>query len=126
LSGINMVKRHQRQTPNQEGGIITKEASITFRTWLLRDPKDGKPTRVGFRMEGDTQGARRQTFGRSDRWLSKIRARLKKQLTSHSQAAAGRVFLRKNEMQIPRVDEDRRQHGRWRSNGRLQEAGFGG
>jgi large subunit ribosomal protein L24 len=53
VSGINVVKRHQRQSPNQEGGIISKEASIDLSNVALLDPKDSKPTRVGFRMEGE-------------------------------------------------------------------------
>ncbi len=53
VRGINMVKRHQRQTPQQEGGIISKEASVHLSNLAIADPKDGKPTRVGFKMVGD-------------------------------------------------------------------------
>jgi len=53
VSGVNVVKRHQRQTANAEGGIISKEAPIDLSNLALLDPKDSKPTRVGFRMEGD-------------------------------------------------------------------------
>jgi len=53
VSGVNVVKRHQRQTANSEGGIISKEAPIDLSNLALLDPKDSKPTRVGFRMEGD-------------------------------------------------------------------------
>lgn len=53
VAGINVVKRHQRQTANQEGGILSKEAPIDLSNLALLDPKDSKPTRVGFRMEGD-------------------------------------------------------------------------
>ncbi|MFD1326493.1 50S ribosomal protein L24 [Mycoplana ramosa] len=53
VRGINMVKRHQRQTQSQEAGIITKEASIHLSNIAIADPKDGKPTRVGFKIEGD-------------------------------------------------------------------------
>jgi len=52
VRGINMVKRHQRQTPSQEGGIISKEAPIHLSNVALADPKDGKPTRVGFKFVG--------------------------------------------------------------------------
>lgn len=51
VSGINMIKRHQRQTQTQEGGIISKEAPIHLSNLAIADPKDGKPTRVGFRIE---------------------------------------------------------------------------
>ncbi|MBI4276089.1 MAG: 50S ribosomal protein L24 [Rhizobiales bacterium] len=53
VRGVNMVKRHQKQTPKQEGGIISKEASIHLSNLALADPKDGKPTRIGFKMVGD-------------------------------------------------------------------------
>jgi len=51
VSGVNMVQRHQRQTPQQEGGIIAKPAPIDLSNLALRDPEDGKPTRVGFRFD---------------------------------------------------------------------------
>jgi large subunit ribosomal protein L24 len=47
------VKRHQRQTQNQEGGIVSKEAAIHLSNLALADPKDGKPTRVGFKIIGE-------------------------------------------------------------------------
>jgi large subunit ribosomal protein L24 len=53
VRGVNMVKRHQRQTATQEGGIISKEAAIHLSNVALADPKDGKPTRVGFKTVGD-------------------------------------------------------------------------
>jgi large subunit ribosomal protein L24 len=52
IRGVNMVKRHQRQTASQEGGIISKEAPIHLSNIALADPKDGKPTRVGFKFVG--------------------------------------------------------------------------
>jgi len=52
VRGINMVKRHQRQTAAAEGGIISKEAPIHLSNIALADPKDGKPTRVGFKFVG--------------------------------------------------------------------------
>ncbi len=53
VRGINMVKRHQRQTAQQEGGIISKESPVHLSNLALADPKDGKPTRVGFKIVGD-------------------------------------------------------------------------
>ncbi|WP_455475219.1 50S ribosomal protein L24 [Bartonella sp. B17] len=53
VSGVNMVKRHQRQTQKQEAGIISKESPIHLSNLAIADPKDGKPTRVGFRMNAD-------------------------------------------------------------------------
>jgi large subunit ribosomal protein L24 len=52
VRGINMVKRHQRQTATAEGGIISKEAPVHLSNIALADPKDGKPTRVGFKFVG--------------------------------------------------------------------------
>jgi large subunit ribosomal protein L24 len=53
VRGVNMVKRHQRQTPQQEGGIISKESPVHLSNLALADPKDGKPTRVGFKFIGE-------------------------------------------------------------------------
>jgi large subunit ribosomal protein L24 len=52
VRGINVVKRHQRQSATQEGGIISKESPIHLSNVALADPKDGKPTRVGFKIVG--------------------------------------------------------------------------
>lgn len=53
VRGVNMVKRHQKQTAQQEGGIVSKEAPVHLSNLALADPKDGKPTRVGFKTVGD-------------------------------------------------------------------------
>ena len=52
VRGINIVKRHQKQTAQQEGGIISKELPIHLSNIAIADPKDGKPTRVGFKVTG--------------------------------------------------------------------------
>ncbi|AMN42594.1 50S ribosomal protein L24 [Rhodoplanes sp. Z2-YC6860] len=52
VRGINMVKRHQKQTAQQEGGIISKESPVHLSNVAIADPKDGKPTRVGFKFVG--------------------------------------------------------------------------
>jgi large subunit ribosomal protein L24 len=59
VRGIHMVKRHQRQTPQQEGGIISKEGSVHLSNLALADPKDGKPTRIGFKFVGEGEGRRK-------------------------------------------------------------------
>jgi large subunit ribosomal protein L24 len=59
VRGINMVKRHQRQTAQQEGGIISKEGTVHLSNLALADPKDGKPTRVGFKFVGEGEGRRK-------------------------------------------------------------------
>ena len=53
VRGINMIKRHQRQTASQEAGIINKEAGIQLSNLAVADPKDGKATRVGFKVLDD-------------------------------------------------------------------------
>ncbi len=55
VRGVNVVKRHQRQTPQQEGGIISKESPVHLSNLAVADPKDGKPTRVGFKFIGEGQ-----------------------------------------------------------------------
>jgi large subunit ribosomal protein L24 len=58
VKGVAMVRRHQRQTAAQEGGIIAKEASIHVSNLALEDPKDGKPTRVGYKFLKDGRKVR--------------------------------------------------------------------
>ena len=58
VSGVNLVKRHQRQTQTQEAGIISKEAPVHLSNLALADPKDGKPTRVGFKVLQDGRKVR--------------------------------------------------------------------
>lgn len=53
VQGVNMVKRHQKQTPQNQGGIINREARIEISNLAIADPKDGKATRVGFRINDD-------------------------------------------------------------------------
>ena len=58
VQGINMVKRHQKQTQTDEGGIISKEAPIHLSNLMHEDPTDGKPTRVGFKILNDGRKVR--------------------------------------------------------------------
>jgi len=54
VEGVNMVKKHTK--PNSkapQGGILEKEASIHISNLMVADPKTGKPTRVGRRMDAD-------------------------------------------------------------------------
>ena len=54
VQGINMAKRHQRPTQTTAGGIVEMEASIHVSNLAHIDPKDQKPTRVGYKiLEGD-------------------------------------------------------------------------
>jgi large subunit ribosomal protein L24 len=58
VKGVAMIRRHQRQTATQDGGIISKEAAIHLSNLALEDPKDGKPTRVGFKFLKDGRKVR--------------------------------------------------------------------
>ena len=53
IAGVNVVKRHTRPSQTSEGGIISKEAPIDVSNVAHIDPKDGKPTRVGVKLEKD-------------------------------------------------------------------------
>jgi large subunit ribosomal protein L24 len=58
ISGVNMVKRHQRQTAQVQGGIVNKEAPIHLSNIAHVDPKTGEPTRIGFKVLGDGRKVR--------------------------------------------------------------------
>lgn len=53
VQGINLIKRHTKQSMQSQGGIVTQEAPIHRSNVALADPKDGKPTRVGFSILKD-------------------------------------------------------------------------
>lgn len=53
VRGVNMVRKHQEPTRDQQGGIITKEGPIQLSNLAVADPRDGKPTRVGFKKLED-------------------------------------------------------------------------
>ncbi len=58
VQGINVVRRHQKQSPTQDGGIVAKEAPIHISNLALEDPKDGAPTRVGYKVLNDGRKVR--------------------------------------------------------------------
>jgi large subunit ribosomal protein L24 len=58
VQGVNLVRRHQKQTAGQEGGIISKEMPIHVSNIALRDPKDGKPVKVGYKTLKDGKKVR--------------------------------------------------------------------
>ena len=53
VQGVNMVKRHQRQTQKEQGGIVSKEAPIQLSNIAHVDPKSGAATRIGFKTLAD-------------------------------------------------------------------------
>jgi len=58
VSGINVVKRHQRQTQRVQGGIVNKESPIHLSNIAHIDPSSGEATRVGFKVLGDGRKVR--------------------------------------------------------------------
>lgn len=53
VEGVNLIKRHLKPSANNpQGGIAEREAPIHISNLTLLD-KNGKPTRIGYRMEGD-------------------------------------------------------------------------
>jgi large subunit ribosomal protein L24 len=58
VAGVNMVKRHQRQTQRAQGGIVSKEAPLHLSKIAHIDPKTGGPTRIGFKVLEDGRRVR--------------------------------------------------------------------
>jgi large subunit ribosomal protein L24 len=58
VRGVQQIKKHQKQTQTQQGGIITKEGTIDLSNLAIADPKDGKPSRVGFKTLADGRKVR--------------------------------------------------------------------
>ena len=50
VQGVNMIKRHTRQAPGEPGGIIEREAPVHISNVAHVDPRDDKPTRVGWKV----------------------------------------------------------------------------
>ncbi|SLN73263.1 50S ribosomal protein L24 [Roseivivax jejudonensis] len=62
VDGVNMAVRHQRQTQTNQGGRQPKALPIDLSNLALLD-KNGKPTRVGFRVEGEKKVRYAKTTG---------------------------------------------------------------
>ncbi len=58
VAGVNMIKRHTRQTQTTAGGIIEREAPIHVSNLAIEDPRDGQPSRVGFKTLEDGRKVR--------------------------------------------------------------------
>ena len=58
VQGVNVVKRHQRQTQTQQAGIVTKESPIQLSNIAHVDPKSGKASRIGFKTLNDGRKVR--------------------------------------------------------------------
>lgn len=64
VGGVNTVIRHQRQTPQSEGGRRPKSAPIQLSNIALIDPEQGGPTRVGFKIIGEGEAAKKVRFAK--------------------------------------------------------------
>lgn len=59
IVGANLYKKHQKpDAKNPDGGIIDKTMSIHLSNIMLLDPKTGKPTRVGFKLDSNGKKVR--------------------------------------------------------------------
>lgn len=58
VQGVNLIKKHQKQTQTEQGGIITREAPIHVSNVAFLDSESGKPTRVGFKLNDDGKKVR--------------------------------------------------------------------
>ena len=58
VQGVNLIKRHTRQSPGQPGGIIEKEAAIHVSNIAHVDPRSQLPTRIGFKILEDGRKVR--------------------------------------------------------------------
>jgi large subunit ribosomal protein L24 len=58
VQGVNVARRHQKQSAQLEGGIIAREAPIHVSNLGYVDPKDEKPTRIGFKTLEDGRKVR--------------------------------------------------------------------
>ena len=63
VRGINIVRRHQRQTPSAQGGIVSKEMPIHLSNIAIAD-RDGKASRVGFKFVGEGEARRKVRYAK--------------------------------------------------------------
>lgn len=64
VQGVNIIKRHTKPSQTSAGGIITREAPINVSNVAVADPKDGKPTRVGFKFIGEGDDKKKVRFAK--------------------------------------------------------------
>jgi large subunit ribosomal protein L24 len=58
VTGVNMIKRHTKQSAREQGGIVSKEAPVHISNVAHVDPKTGEATRVGFKFLSDGRKVR--------------------------------------------------------------------
>ena len=64
VSGVNIGRNHQKQTASQQGGMISKEMPIHLSNLAHVDPKDDKPTRIGFKFVGEGDDRKKVRFAK--------------------------------------------------------------
>jgi large subunit ribosomal protein L24 len=64
VRGINVSRRHQRQTTTAQGGIVSKEMPIHLSNVAIVDPRDGKASRIGFKFVGEGEARRKVRFAK--------------------------------------------------------------
>jgi large subunit ribosomal protein L5 len=106
VEGINVAIRHTKQSQASQGGRLAKAMPIDLSNLALMD-KNGKATRVGFRMEGDKKVRFAKTTGEVDLMLDQAtyKPRLKAAYQATMRPALKEEFGYKNDMQIPRLDK---------------------
>ncbi len=62
VQGVNLVKRHEKQSQTNTGGIVTREAKLDLSNVAYIDPKSGKATRVGFKV---SEGGKKVRFAKA-------------------------------------------------------------
>jgi large subunit ribosomal protein L24 len=63
VRGVNIVRRHQRQTPSAQGGIVSKEMPIHLSNIAIAD-RHGKARRVGFKFVGEGEARRKVRYAK--------------------------------------------------------------
>ena len=64
VQGVNVRTRHQRPSQFEQGGLIRKELPVDLSNLAIKDPTDGKPTRVGFKTVGEGEAAKKVRFSK--------------------------------------------------------------
>ncbi len=105
VDGVNVAIRHTKESAAGKGGRLAKAMPIDLSNLAIVD-KNGKATRVGFRMEGDKKVRYAKSTGRrSDAGYGELHPRMKSIYADKIRAAMKEEFGYKNDMMIPRLDK---------------------
>jgi len=58
VSGVNTMKRHQKQSQTQQGGIVNKDLPVDLSNLAHVDPKSGEASKIGWKVLGDGRRVR--------------------------------------------------------------------